>query len=225
MDQRATAEKRHGLIEEYREYVHYVVAKMMQFMKLPTESYEEFIAAGYLGLVEAAERFDATAGYDFKSFAYLRIRGAVIDSIRECSELTGAAYRCARVLQAMQMDREQQLILAGDEHPAEQLAEIVSFVARGGIALRLALSDAELELCETLPDPEAQLSNKQQCARFRSLVALLPDKERMVIQEHYFNGKSFTQIAAEQQGISKSWISRLHTRALNRLRELGDEAF
>ena len=44
-------------------------------------------SAGVLGLVEAARKFDPTRGVEFKSFAYLRIRGAILDELRRNSPL------------------------------------------------------------------------------------------------------------------------------------------
>jgi RNA polymerase sigma factor for flagellar operon FliA len=47
----------------------------------------------------------------------------------------------------------------------------------------------------------------------------LPDQERFLIRGHYLEGRNFDELAAEL-GLSKSWASRLHTRALGRMREL-----
>jgi DNA-directed RNA polymerase specialized sigma subunit len=50
------------------------------------------------------------------------------------------------------------------------------------------------------------------------LVATLPEKERMIIEQHYFHDRSFVEIANNYAGLSKSWVSRLHDRALSILR-------
>lgn len=216
---------RNQLIEQYRDFVHYVVGKMARTLGLPLDLLDEFISAGYLGLVEAAQRFDFDAGAEFSSFAYLRIRGAVIDNIRKNSEVQGRAYRTARALQATQEVREdfaEQHGFSDASDPEGALAEVLDFVASGSIAFRLSVGDVDAETGST-PDPvtpESDLLAAQDSKLFRELVATLPEKERLIIEEYYFNDKSFTEIADEHAGLSKSWISRLHTRALERIREL-----
>lgn len=225
-------ERRDALIEEYQDYVHYVVGYLIQSMSLPAQYFDEFVSAGYLGLVEAAERFDFESGRPFKNFAFLRIRGAIIDSIRECSELTGKAYRYARALRAADELRQEltsELDLAGAEASLEakdRLGAVLDYAAKSVMAFRLTLGECENKV--TTRDsygesPEVLLRRKQQSELFRSMVATLPEKERLVIEEYYFNDKSFTEIADEQAGLSKSWISRLHMRALQRLQERWQE--
>lgn len=213
----AEQSRRDSLIDEYRDYVHFIVGKLIQTMNLPQARFEEFVASGYLGLVEAADRFDFSSGIQFKHFAFLRIRGAIIDSIRECSELSGKAYRYARALQAAQELRESSAgKLAGDAQPERIVGEILQYVAQGGLAYRLSMADAEEELscAATENNPEQRLADKEERSLFRRLVSELPDKERLIIEEYYFNNKPFAQIARESGSLSKSWISRLHTRAL-----------
>jgi RNA polymerase sigma factor for flagellar operon FliA len=218
-------ERRDALISEYQEYVHYVVGYLVQSMRLPADLFDEFVAAGYLGLVEAAERFDFEAGKPFKNFAFLRIRGAIIDSIRECSELSGRAYHYARALKAA-LDLREQLAqelesAAVDSPPAEDEAgAALEYAAKSLMAFRLSLAQCKNELTTNGrygENPEVQLSKKEIAKKFRTLLATLPEKERLVIEEYYFNDKSFVEIASEHEGFSKSWVSRLHSRALSRL--------
>ena len=57
-----------------------------------------------------------------------------------------------------------------------------------------------------------------EAARVRTAVAELPEQERTLVERHYFGGERFDKVAAEL-GLSKSWASRLHTRAVARLVE------
>ena len=226
---------RDALSLKYRTFAEAVVRKLIFTMSLPQENAEEYISAGLLGLVEAAERFDPENGSDFRSFAYLRIRGEVIDSIRNSSELSGRAYRYARALSAVQSLREEEVyqertkksVNNSDdkkELPKEKFAKILDLAAKGALALRLSFEDAEQEL---IGDSEESNAEKTMLAReslggFANLVKKLPPKERIIIEEFYFNEKSFAEIIRENEGFSKSWVSRLHSRALKRLKELYD---
>lgn len=57
MKVRRQSKNRNALIEEYQGYARHVVARLCERMGLPLEHFDEFLAAAYLGLVEAAERF------------------------------------------------------------------------------------------------------------------------------------------------------------------------
>jgi RNA polymerase sigma factor for flagellar operon FliA len=50
-------------------------------------------------------------------------------------------------------------------------------------------------------------------------VATLPEKERTIIEQYYFHDRKFSDIATQSAGLSKSWVSRLHDRALATLKE------
>lgn len=212
------------LIEEYLGFVESVAKRLIQSMRLPVALYEEFVAAGYLGLVEAAERFVPESGPGFKRYAFLRIRGAIIDGLRRSSDISGPAYRFSRALQAAHEVREMTAAEHDDhrESAPVKLARILDAAAQGAIAFRLSMEDADRAFA-TLSDahtPEIGLLESEETKKLRQVVATLPLIERKIIEEYYFNGRSFTEIAElHGEGISKSWVSRLHVRALARIRE------
>lgn len=224
--QTGSNKQRDRLITQYEEYVQFVVGRMVYSMRLPKDRFDEFVAAGNLGLVEAAQRFDFKSGRDFKSYAFLRIRGAIIDSIRECSDLSGEAYQYSKALQAaheLRMTEYEQTIReeVGQEDE-EKLKRFLDLAAKGALAFRLSLADAEEELAEISsdePDPEEVFVKKSHHKRLHFLIGRLPLKERKIIKDYYFRNLSFTQIAKANPGMSKSWVSRLHSRAITLLKE------
>ena len=206
--------QRDSLIEQYIDYVHSIVGKLIKHLNLPNSNFDEYVAAGYMGLVEAADRFNPESGSNFKSFAFLRIRGAIIDSIRATSELTGKAYHLARAMQLVNDLRQTQ--------SAESLAEMLEFAAKGVIMYRLSLSDTEREV-GNLTDkshPEKDLQSKQELNFLINIIKQLPEKQKLIITEHYLKDKSFIQISRSQKRMSKSWVSRLHDRAIENLKRL-----
>lgn len=219
-----TNANRDELVEQYRDYVAYVVNHLIKRLGFPAEMFEEFAAAGYLGLVEAAGRFDPECGRDFRAFAFLRIRGAIIDSIRASSDLSGKAYRYARALSSAQNLREEmwERETRGDGDAAKDLEAVFDFAAKSLLAFRLSVADNEEEVSELVNpeiDAEEQYKTREQAHLLRNLVATLPDKERLIVEEHYFQDKAFVQITADHPTLSKSWVSRLHSRALDLLKE------
>jgi RNA polymerase sigma factor for flagellar operon FliA len=80
---------------------------------------------------------------------------------------------------------------------------------------------APLEAAASVVAPAADVDGALDAAAFRPRVtdalAKLPDKERALVEKHYFEGKNLLDAGAEL-GISKSWASRLHAQAIGRLR-------
>jgi RNA polymerase sigma factor for flagellar operon FliA len=140
---------------------------------LPSNLREDFMAAGKLGLVEAASRFEPDRGVPFLTYAFARIRGAIFDEVK-------------RGAQALK-DKE---------------------------ALELPLKEAAPEP----PHPEKLFLARERAQRLHADIERLPLAERKLVQACYGEGLSFTEYA-KRAGISKGWVSRLHERALNLLRD------
>jgi RNA polymerase sigma factor for flagellar operon FliA len=68
-------------------------------------------------------------------------------------------------------------------------------------------------------NPEDNLEKKRRSERIRELVATLPEKERIIIEQHYFHDRKFIEVAEQFAGLSKSWVSRLHDKAIDMLRQ------
>jgi RNA polymerase sigma factor for flagellar operon FliA len=209
------------LIEKYHEYVHVVARRLSKSMRLPKGEDEELVSAGYIGLIEAAGRFDANLHRDFRQYAFLRIRGAMIDNLRKGSALSGAAYRYAKALEASNHVQESMLSSEAEQSPNHRLAKLLEYAAQGALAYRVSCSSQEVEeMMDSDDRPDRIMEKRQDASHLRHLISRLPDKERMIIQRYYLDDRSFIQIAEENEGMSKSWVSRLHSRALSRLKEL-----
>jgi len=194
----------------------------MRALSIPSHFREDLISAGYLGLVQAAGRFDSANEVEFRTFSYHRIRGAIIDALRELSDLSPKAYRYARGLKAALAVRD--AVFTGEDPASgrEGLAEVFEFAAQGALAFRLSLNDAWEEV-EALADEsdtaEVRLEIRADNDRLRVLIGQLPEYERFVITRYYLDGLSFAEIADERFNSSRSWVSKIHSRGLRRLRE------
>lgn len=230
-----TLAERDQLIEEYRGYVHSVVKRLIRYVGLSAKHHEEYVSAGYLGLVEAAERYDLNSTRTFKQYAFLRIRGAIIDNIRKSANHTAHAYRKLKALGAFQNLQESNLEdrLANsssanhtrdtdqERSRSERLAGLYQLIAKGAVAYRLSLSDVGKEISDlpsTAKNPEEKILSREKTKEFMKMLTTLSEKERLIVEQYYFKEKSFIEIADEFEGMSKSWVSRLHTRALEKIK-------
>jgi RNA polymerase sigma factor for flagellar operon FliA len=188
---------------------------------------EDLEGYGSKGLVEAAERFDARQGVAFSTFAYYRIRGAMYDGLRTMGWYSRADYARYRAEERAneylrsEADRDGAARAEGaapatDPGAAlENIGQILSGIAAVHIT---SLEAASTVADESLPAPDAAVETGRLSRRVREAVAKLPDKERELMQLYYFADKTLEEAGAAL-GLSKSWASRLHARAVGLLRE------
>jgi RNA polymerase sigma factor for flagellar operon FliA len=102
------------------------------------------------------------------------------------------------------------------DDPLQALAELVA-----GLALGLMLEGTNLiepaDGVDRRPGPYDTLALRELLAMLAREVGRLPEREAVVIRQHYANGVSFTQIA-QLLAISKGRVSQLHASALAKLR-------
>lgn len=220
-------ERRDQLIHEYHTFVETVVVRLSRAMRLPSALRDEFISAGYFGLIEAASRFDSSRGPDFRSYAFLRIRGAIIDYIRSSCEFSGEAHRTLQALEAAHQLRELSITRRGvSDSAVHEVESARGYLEKSALIFALTNSaDKRVDdFRQDLLNPEQILLKKQHSGKIRSIVATLPEKERTIIEQYYFHDRKFVEVAAQFAGLSKSWVSRLHDRALEILRDKLSEA-
>ena len=219
------APEKNQLVEQHLALVQAIARKLKKTLGTRVE-YDDLVAYGSKGLVEAAERFDARHGVAFSTFAYYRIRGAMYDGLRTMGWYSRADYARYRAEERAneylrsQADREGAARAEGTAAPAadpaaalEGIGEILSGIATVHIT---SLEAAATVADESLPPPDAAVDTGRLSRRVRAAVAELPEKERELMQLYYFAGKTLEEAGAAL-GLSKSWASRLHARALEQL--------
>jgi RNA polymerase sigma factor for flagellar operon FliA len=188
---------------------------------------DDLASFGREGLLLAARTFDASRGVPFRRWANLRIRGAMIDGVRQWGGLPRRVYRELRALEAgdrmlESYDEEDAASPAGTPEQAD--ARLHAYLT--GISTAIAVGTlAEGSQATAAADgftrsPEEIASAAETAARLRAVVAGLPERERALVERHYF-GDETIDAAAAAIGLSKSWGSRLHARAIEAIaREL-----
>lgn len=194
---------------------------------------EELVAMGNAGLAEAASRFDPARGVAFSTFAWYRVQGAIVDGVRRSSNLPRrvwarlVALRAASEYLEHRAERELGAARRGARPPegADALAAVKS--ALSAIRTMYVTSlDGLREQGFDAADPDAGAPDERFATgaiseKLRHALAALPAKERALVTKHYWEGKNLLEAGAEL-GISKSWASRLHAQAVERLRTIVD---
>jgi len=189
---------------------------------------DELLSCGQSGLLDAARRFDTEKGVPFRAYATLRIRGSMIDGVRAASPLPRRAYERLRGLGAIDRVNEGALedayspgasemsTEAADQALADHLATLATAMAIGMVATPVRGDDDKLTALSHEQSPEEIASDAEIRETVRRSLDGLPHQEAELVRRHYLEGERFDVVAAEL-GLSKSWASRLHTRALMRL--------
>lgn len=219
----ALADDRDALLEKYGPYVRSLAAQVRRQFSMQFEM-DELVAWGQIGLLEAADRFDDKVGANFLTFAHYRIKGAIYDGLRKMGVLRGSDARTAYAGErsAAYLGNLADRDTGGGNRRGsfdDDVRDISSAVT--GLAALLALStDASegLGMDEGLAADE-RLELEQQKKRLRAALEQLPEKERALLEGYYFQGKTLEDAGAEI-GQSKSWASRLHARAVERLKDI-----
>lgn len=195
--------------------------------------FDELVALANAGLAEAATRYDPSKGASFNTFAWYRVHGAIIDGIRRNTNLPRrvwaklVALRAASEYLEHRGERDQGAVAKGTKpaEGADALAEIKAAMA----AIRTMYVTSLEGMQEKGFDPSGEapavgeaIDVQRLGARIREAIETLPDKERELVKKHYWEGKNLLEAGAEL-GISKSWASRLHAQAVDRLRKFVDD--
>lgn len=186
----------------------------------------ELEAWGREGLLDAARRFDPGRGVSFRTFAYYRVRGAMLDGLRKMGAWSRRGYERVALLQAAQSTSEglyEDHAAAGrDVEPARAEQMLRDHMASMATAMTLGLFAAsaveskEIIAVGRTDDPETEYATAELGSLLRSSVDALPPPEDEIIRRHYFEGETLEAVGSSL-GLSKSWASRLHTRAIRRL--------
>ena len=176
---------------------------------------DDLVQDGFLGLMDAAARFDEAQGIPFEAFATSRVRGAMVDGLRR------AAW--PRGLRRVRRERARLGQALGAELTAEALARHlrISVPALRRSLARIAAIEATI-WAPVRPSPSTPhmfYVEHEARATVRRGIAGLPPRERALIARYYFHDATMTEIGAAL-GVTEGRVSQLHQRALGRLRGL-----
>ncbi len=202
-----------------------LAAKLPSWVEL-----DDLIGAGVLGLMDSVDKFDARKGVMFKTYAELRVRGAILDSLRDLDWAPRSMRRRAREVEAAYAEVERVRGQATEEDVAAVLKISVPEFQRLLGELRtlsvtgLETSDEEESgtIERQVPaDPSATPSVRFEQVEVREHLAKAIDKlsqrERQVVSLYYVEELTMKEIGAVL-GITESRVSQLRSQAVLRLR-------
>jgi RNA polymerase sigma factor for flagellar operon FliA len=225
-----TEAERERLIMEHLPQVRLIARKIHE--RVPSSvAFDDLLSAGVIGLIQAIDNFDAAQGVKLRTYAEFRIRGAILDSLREGDWAPRMKRKLARELEAAVTRAEQALGRAPEESdiaaqlgiPVEEYRDKLNQVA--------ALDIGELQYARNEQDsptllqyavsnqesPEVTLERTELEKLIASAIDRIPGPERTVLSLYFFEELTLREIA-EVMGIHLSRVSQIKSQAILRLR-------
>lgn len=224
----ADEQEREQRVLEHLPQVHYIARRIHD--RLPAHvPLADLIQAGVVGLMDALAKYDARRSVQFDSYASFRIRGAILDSLREMDWGPRELRRKARRLQEATRQLENQLGRSAGEN---ELAEVLGLSLQEFQSLLGELRGLDLAQLTTEGDDGPEVINiptrddespYASCAReeirevLAQAIATLPEKEQQVLSLYYQEELTMKEVGAVL-GVGESRICQIHAMALVRLR-------
>ena len=222
-------EARDDLILAHLPKVKYIADRIAAKLP-PSVERDDLYGAGVVGLIDAVERFDASRGVAFTTFAELRVRGAILDNLRLSDWASRTVRRRGREIHAAYAHLEQE---TGGSVSEEQVAEYMKIPLselretlrdiRGLKVSNLDERDEETGLCvsdlvsDNSLSPLEELGNAEHRRNLASAIEKLPERERQVIALYYVEELTMKEIG-EVLGVTESRVSQLRSQAIVRLK-------
>ncbi len=226
----SSAESTEGLVREYLPLVKRIAYHLMTRLPASVEV-DDLIQAGLIGLLDAVERYDDSQGANFETYATQRIRGAMLDELREADWASRNVRKAARQIENAIHTLEQRL----KRPPTElEIAEELKLDIHAYFSLLNDARGAQLLYYEDLHEEDGDdflerfaddislgpfdiITSRAFKRALAQAVAQLPEREKQLMGMYYEQEMNFKEIGAVL-GVSESRVCQLHSQAITRLR-------
>ena len=217
-------------ITQYAPLVKRIAHHMMA--KLPASvEIDDVIQTGMLGLLDAVKRYEDSHGAQFETYAAQRIRGAILDGLRQADWLPRSLRRDLRLIESTLRRLEHRL---GRPPREQEVAKEMGLAledyqkmlqeARGYQLISLEDftggdedGNGEHRIEDASANPLDALADRKLREQLVEGINNLPEREKMVMGLYYEEELNFREIG-ETLGVSESRICQLHSQAIARLR-------
>lgn len=231
------SQQRDQMIEGNLEIVKYQALRLKSRLPAHVEL-DDLISYGIVGLLDAVDKFDTSRGVKFKTYAELRVRGAILDGLRELDWVPRSYRRKQRDMEQALRKLENELGRSAED---DELADAMGLELDDFYQLLDSLNGVNIGSIEAT-DPDSEDSPLQYIAdseenspayivakmEMRDILAdsiqNLPEKEQLVLSLYYFEGLTMKEVGRVLD-ITESRVSQLHSKAVMRMRVRLQDAF
>jgi len=227
------AEDRNDLVMQELSQVYYIASRIRERLPQHVEL-EDLVNAGVIGLLEASRTFDSSKNAQFKTFAKFRIRGAILDSLRDAD--WGSRYLRKRGREIAEAITQLEGRLGRHPNDTEIAQEMDLDIDRlrkimqqiDGLHLagqQVAVSNDRSESLDVIesapnlddPDPFDLCLQGEMKAHLAEAISRLSEREQLIISLYYREELTMKEIA-EVVGVALSRVSQIRQATMNKLR-------
>jgi len=221
-------EHRERLVEDHISQVKFIAERLAA--KLPRSvDLDDLMGAGMLGLLDAVDKFDPAKGVQFRTYAEMRVRGAMLDSLRDLDWAPRSMRRRAREIEAAYQEAERTRGRTTDADvaailgmPVNEFQTLLGQLRGLTITGLDAVDDEENSRTQPIADHAAQTplavyERAEIRDNLSEAIDELPNRERQVIALYYVEELTMKEIGAVLK-VTESRVSQIHTQAIIRLR-------
>lgn len=211
---------RAALLESHAGLVRHI-AHAMVCQRSSAVDVDDLVAYGTFGLIDAVERFDPGHGARFATYATHRVRGAMIDGIRNLDSIPRGQRVRVRALDRAEQDLQQRV--GRSVTTAEVAAELgmtiraVDRLRRTREALRPGAALEDDVAVDVTYDPAALSERGEQLSELYAALDCLSTRERLVLTRCYWEERTLREVG-DELGVSESRVSQIRSRAIEKLR-------
>jgi RNA polymerase sigma factor for flagellar operon FliA len=212
------------LIEQFLPMVHKIVQRAVTYLRPPL-SREDLVSAGIVGLLKAARDFDPSHEAEFQTYAYIRIRGSVLDELKAHSFIPSGVNKQIREAIKLRIDlTEKKGAVPSDEELAEKLEISVDKLyqiysnarAKHFLSFNNLFEDESLSsflVADNTPEPSHRIEQAELVEQLTRAIGQLEERQRQLIVLYYQQELTMKQIA-EVFGLTEPRVSQLHAKAI-----------
>jgi RNA polymerase sigma factor FliA len=225
---RRSSSARDHLIVSYAPLVKFIAGRLGAGLPANVEP-GDLVSSGVLGLIDAIERFDPQRGVKFETFATHRIKGAIIDGLRELDwvprsvrsrarEVERAIYEFEASEGRAPSDDELADHLQLDRDELNRWLSSIATTTVGPLERALDSGAEPRALSGEVPVvPSTVVEEREVRAVMREAIDKLPEREKLVLSLYYDEGLTLAQIS-RVLGVSESRVPQIHTKSVLYLR-------
>ncbi len=218
----------HQHVPLVRRIAHHMIAKLP-----PNVELDDLIQVGMIGLNDALSRYEVTQGVQFETFATQRIRGAMLDELREGDWMSRSSRKSQKEIEHALHRLEQKLGRSPieSEIAAElgmSLADYQSLLSKVRGTQLVYLEDfhhgddddegfLDRHVADEGADPMSMLRDQRLKSSLVAAIQALPEREQYIMGMYYEHDMNLKEIAAVL-GVTESRVCQLHSQAIARLR-------
>lgn len=214
---------REQIVEHYLGLVNIIAGRIA--INLPSHvEKEELVSCGFFGLLDAVERYEPDLGNKFETYAGIRIRGAILDSLREKDWLPASVRQKIKRYEQSVSQLEAKLGRpAKDSEIADAMGctehELNMLLNKMHLATTVPLEDymRSEKVLTSSNDVSKNIEAAEVKACLANAIDKLPEKEKLVVSLYYYEEMTLKEISLIMH-LTEARISQLHTKAVFRMR-------